>query len=472
MKIRIWHKLALVLIFTVTAVILLTFFLAQSNFRSNFSDYLKEQEQRRVQLISERLSGAYELTNSWDFIRGKRYVLKNLLPEFSHKRPPPPPGSDKHRFGERKPPKHLKRRHIGMLHALLDKDKSKVVGSIQQGPDVYDTPIKLNNEVIGFLRTRSISGFTNRVDQQFVQSQHDSFIDIVIIALLLSLVAAWLFSRYFQRRISQLTDIANDLTEGKFERRIEIRHQDELAELGHNFNKLADTLEKNRHSQKQWIADISHELRTPLSILIGELDALQDGIRPVDQAAISSLSHEAAHLHRLVDDLYQLSLSDVGKLDYHKSNVEITPILQCVIDQFQPRMVEHELKLEINIDTNQPLNISGDEQRLEQLFSNLIDNAIKYTDSGGCISISAKQLQNEVLISINDSHPSVPVESLPRIFDRLYRVEASRNRKTGGAGLGLAIAASIVDAHQGSIKACQSDLGGLQIIVKLPIKEQ
>lgn len=470
MKIRIWHKLALVLIATVTAVILLTFFLAQSNFRSNFSDYLKEQEQRRVQLISERLSGAYELTNSWDFIRGKRYVLKNLLPEFSHKRPPR--GSDKHRFGEHKPPKQIKRRHIGMLHALLDKDKIKVVGSIQQGPDVYDTPIKLDNEVIGFLRTRSISGFTNRVDKQFVQSQHDSFIDIVIIALLLSLVAAWLFSRYFQRRISQLTGIANDLTAGNFDRRIIVDHQDELAELGNTFNVLAGTLEKNRKSQKQWIADISHELRTPLAILIGELDALQDGIRPINKPAIESLSNEAAHLHRLVNDLYQLSLSDLAKLDYHKSCIQFAPILQRVIDQFRPLISEHSLTLDIAIEERKPSYVLADEQRLVQLFSNLIDNAIKYTDSGGRISICCKLLQNEVFISINDSFPSVPTESLPRIFDRLYRVEASRNRKTGGAGLGLAIAASIVDAHEGSIKVSQSDLGGLQVIIKFPIKEQ
>lgn len=464
MKIRIWHKLALVLLITMAAVIVVTFVLTQLNFRHGFSGYLKEQEQRYIQLLSERLIEDYQQRGDWEFVRNKPRVWRLILREsFKTDQPPFPPA---HRPADHA---HKPKFSPGLRHALLDKDKHSVVGYLNEGPSVHDHALVINGETIGFLRVRSVSGFTNQLDQRFVQSQLHAYIVIAIIALLLSLIAAWFLSRYFRRRISQLTGIANDLTAGQFDQRIAVTHHDELADLGNSFNVLADTLEKNRQSQKQWIADISHELRTPLSILSGELEALQDGIRPLDQTAVQSLAGETGHLRRLVDDLYQLSLSDLGRLNYQRSKIELTTILQRIIDQYRPRIAEHGLRLETEID-QQAIFISADEERLVQLFSNLLDNAVKYTDSGGHLLITCEQRQNDAVIRFEDSSPAVPAASLPLIFDRLYRVEVSRNRRTGGAGLGLAIAASIVEAHQGQIEASVSDRGGLKLIIHLPVE--
>lgn len=469
MKIRIWHKLALVLLLTTLLVIAIAFIYGQKSFREDFSGYLKAQEKHQVELLSERLAEGYQETGSWKFLKEKPRLLRLIIRESFRKEQhfPAPP----HHEGMQKPFKHeraFKPRPLSR-YAILDQEKNKVIGMIKEGASIEDYPIKLKDELIGYLRIRSVTNFTNKLDQRFIRSQLHSLIGVAITGLILSLIGAWLLSNYFRKRFVQLSGIANDLTAGNFDQRIEITHDDELADLGKNLNVLADTLEKNRHAQKQWIADISHELRTPLSILSGEIEALQDGVRPLDQKAIKSLSSEASHLNRLVNDLYQLSLSDLGKLDYQKSEIDLAVILNRVIDQYQPRLVEQNLTLGQLCNSEEPIWIMGDEQRFVQLFSNLLDNTIKYTDKDGKIIIACDQEQNTAIFRFEDSSPGIPAESISKIFDRLYRVENSRNRKTGGAGLGLAIASAIVAAHQGSINATESDLGGLKIEIKIPL---
>ncbi|MFK8067663.1 MAG: ATP-binding protein [Gammaproteobacteria bacterium] len=469
MKIRIWHKLALVLILTTTLVIAIAFVLAQISFREDFSGYLKEQEKNQVELLSERLAEGYQEAGSWKFLTERPRLLRLIIRESfrnEHQPFPPPPRKNEIRPSF-KPDRNFKA-HPMSRYAILDEAKNKVIGSIKKGPSIDDYPIKLNDQIIGYLRIRSVSNFTNKLNRRFIDSQLHSLIGIAILGFILSLIAAWLLSNYFRKRFIQLTDIANDLTAGKFDQRIEVTHDDELSDLGRNFNVLADTLDKNRQAQKRWIADISHELRTPLSILSGEVEALQDGVRPLDQNSINSLANEATHLNRLVNDLYQLSLSDLGKLDYQKSRTDLSDILNRVIDQYQPRLEKQNLTLGILINS-EPVFISGDEQRLVQLFSNLLENTIKYTDQNGQVIIACEQDQNNAVVRFEDSSPGIPKENLSKIFDRLYRVENSRNRKTGGAGLGLAIATSIVEAHQGEIIASNSDLGGLKIKIKIPL---
>ncbi len=471
MKIRIWHKLALVLLLTTTLVISIAFVLAQLSFRQDFSGYIKGQQERQVQLLSERLVENYEQAGSWSFLRKNPRLFRLIIresfrneqatftaPPVRHEKPVPP-------FD---PPPRFRPRHASRM-AILDQDKNNVLGSLESGPSIEDFPIKSMSKTIGYIRIRSISNLTNKLDERFIKSQFHSYLGIGVIAFFLSLIAAWLLSNYFRRRFVELTKIANDLTAGQFEQRINITHNDELADLGRNFNVLADTLEKNRYSQKQWIADISHELRTPLAILCGEIEALQDGIRPLDKAAIKSLSGEASHLNYLVNDLYQLSLSDLGKLGYKKSVIDLTEILDRVIAQYHSRLLEHDLNLENRIEQFKPISIFGDEQRFMQLFSNLIDNAIKYTNQGGLIIIDLEQTDHNILLTFEDSTPGLSTENLSKMFNRLYRAEPSRNRNTGGAGLGLAIASAIIEAHGGKISASDSMLGGIKLSIQLPL---
>jgi two-component system sensor histidine kinase BaeS len=215
------------------------------------------------------------------------------------------------------------------------------------------------------------------------------------------------------------------------------------------------------------MADVSHELRTPLAVLRGELEALQDGVRRPDSAAFSSLQSEVALLTKLVDDLHQLSLSDLGALAYRKSAVNASALLQLSVAAFRERFQHKSIQLTTHL--HPEAVIFGDPDRLNQLFNNLMENSLRYTDDGGQLEVETELRQQRLIIHWRDSAPGISDEQLALIFERFYRAESSRNRASGGSGLGLAICAKIVEAHDGRLYADHSALGGVQITVELPL---
>jgi two-component system sensor histidine kinase BaeS len=208
-------------------------------------------------------------------------------------------------------------------------------------------------------------------------------------------------------------------------------------------------------------------LRTPLSIIRGELEALEDGVRKLDRAAVKSLQAEVGTLNKLIDDLYQLSLADIGTMVYRKVDVDLSKLIETTAEAFQERLRKADIALELHLPA-QSITVLADESRLQQVFINLIENSVRYTHAGGRLRIQCKTTQDGVNIDLMDSSPGVDEKNLPRLFERFYRVEMSRNRASGGAGLGLAICRAIVEAHGGTIEAKPSPLGGLWVTVHLP----
>jgi two-component system sensor histidine kinase BaeS len=197
----------------------------------------------------------------------------------------------------------------------------------------------------------------------------------------------------------------------------------------------------------------------------GEIEALQDGVRPLDREAVNSLAGEAARLARLIEDLHTLSLSDLGALTYHKEPVDLAEVVQDVVDVQRAALEEKGLAIELNLGS---FIVSGDADRLAQVFSNLLQNSLRYTDAPGRIEVGIKQVAGQVVVQWQDSSPGVPEADLPRLTEHLFRVDASRNRASGGSGLGLAIADAIVRAHGGTLTAGASRLGGLRIELGFP----
>jgi two-component system sensor histidine kinase BaeS len=230
---------------------------------------------------------------------------------------------------------------------------------------------------------------------------------------------------------------------------------------------LAHKLEESRASRRRWIADISHELRTPLTVLTGEIELLKDGIRPFDQQQLLSLDQEIGRLRHLTDDLYQLSVSDIGGLRYSFSPVNILDSLSVSIANIKLRASERGVDLVLKGKTRHL--IKADSQRLTQLLNNLIENSLAYTNAPGKIEVSVFDDEEHVYIKVEDTPPGVAEKDCEKLFEPLYREEASRNRRSAGAGLGLAICKNIVNAHQGTITASPSALGGLCITISLPI---
>jgi two-component system sensor histidine kinase BaeS len=221
--------------------------------------------------------------------------------------------------------------------------------------------------------------------------------------------------------------------------------------------------------RQQWISDIAHELRTPLSILLGEIEALKDGLREVNDDTLESLNSEARHLSKIVNDLHELSLADAGTLSIKKERIDPRAILEETLGHFEQSFVENHIAIEKNRTQLPPVFVIGDSGRLKQLFSNLLENTLRYADAPGTLTIGQEMVDNRLLFYFEDSGPGVPEGSLERLFDRLYRVDRSRSRTKGGSGLGLSICKSIISALGGEIRAINGKSGGLRIEIELPL---
>ena len=243
------------------------------------------------------------------------------------------------------------------------------------------------------------------------------------------------------------------------------------AEPSRRIQRLARRLalfDTDRHHIAGGRSRVAHELRTPLSILRGEIEALKDGVREVNRDTLNSLLAEARHLTKIVNDLHELSLADTGALSVKKTPVDPAAILKETLGHFKQDFANRQIAIENNLENQPPIHIIGDADRLQQLFSNLVENTLRYADAPGILKIGQECTANRSILFFEDSGPGVPQGALDHLFDRLYRVARARSRAQGGSGLGLSICKSIVNALGGEIRATNGNLGGLRIEVELP----
>jgi two-component system sensor histidine kinase BaeS len=290
-------------------------------------------------------------------------------------------------------------------------------------------------------------------------------------------LVAFPLSKRLTRPVRELQRTTRRLAAGDYDARVAATGNDELGRLGRDLNALAAALAQTEQARRQWVADVSHELRTPLALLRADIEAMQDGVRPLDPRALGSLHADVLRLGRLIDDLYELSMTDLGALSYRKAPVDVAELLRGELDAFRGAFADADLSLHLETPgtaddetgtRDDHWTIHGDAQRLSQLFRNLLRNTLAYTDRGGELRVTLSRRGERLTLRFDDSPPGVPDGDLPRLFERLYRVDGSRSRATGGAGLGLAIARNIVEAHGGCITAAPSPLGGLRVLVELP----
>lgn len=472
LKIR--HKLFLALLTSSVLVAAGLFSFLQWNFDRGFLNYVNKQELTQLTHLAERLAALYKQENSWLFIRSNEQLWHRLhvetffrkegirMPDNDHPFPPP-----KHRMPP--PPKHGPE-SIGGRIVLFDADKQSIYeGLPEKSEHLTMLPISLEKATIGYLGLMPVKELSNVSDLLFVEQQTSSFALVTGVMLFISFLMSFLVTGHLLRPINLLIEGTQQLISGWFATRISVTSKDELGVLSTHFNNLASTLEENEKARQLWVADISHELRTPLAILQGEVEALQDGIQPATPEALSVLHGEILHLGRLVNDLYELSMTDIGALSYKKVLTSPALLLEETCRLFAPRFELSGLTLTFHPPLCSSSSMLADPDRLQQLFTNILQNSLKYTDSPGRVDIYAKTTANAQLFTFMDSGPGVTEEDMPHIFERLYRTEKSRNRAHGGAGLGLSICKNIVKAHQGTIEAQASRLGGLQISITLPL---
>jgi two-component system sensor histidine kinase BaeS len=351
---------------------------------------------------------------------------------------------------------------------LLDADRRLVAGNPHPSSDAMVGPIVVDGSVVGWVASVPFRELTNAADLSFQQRQTAAAWYIAGLAVLLAGLIAWGLGRIFLAPARRLAAAIHQLAAGRFDTRVSVTSSDELGTLAADFNRLANTLERNENLRREFMADVSHELRTPLAIMRGELEAMEDGLQPLDSRSIQSLQSEVAVLSKLVDDIHQLSIADVGSLSYQRVEFDAVALLEQAVEAFRDRLQARGMSAVLHKPA-EPLPVLGDPERLQQVFHNILENAARYADDGARLRIECRRQGGEVEIGFHDSGPGVADENLARLFERFYRVEGSRNRATGGSGLGLAICQSIVTAHEGSLAASRSPLGGLALTLRLPV---
>ena len=465
MRLGIGQKIFIGFLLAAMVVLALTTGVTRWSFEREFLDYVNENEAESLQYYASRLAEAYGDEGDWESVGRDRDRWLELMD------PPGTAVSDE--LLQVTLPSHdgtaVSRDPLAVSPriSVLDAAGTLLFGPPAGGTAVRIEPILVGGEIVGNLHLNPLEGLVGDLDRQFSQQQARWIYGTAVFALLLAAMLAVMFSRHIVSPISRLTSGTKALADGRFTERLTVQSSDELGALAEDFNVLAETLERNQNAQRQWIADISHELRTPLSVLRGELQAVEDGVRAFDETARKSLSGEVERLTKLVNDMYQLSVADLGALRYRKEVADVGQVLEDTVELFEARIRDAGLELETRIPAG-PLEASIDVNRLGQLFTNALENTVRYTDRGGRVCVACAHRGKDIEISIEDSAPSVPADALPRLFERLYRVESSRGRQTGGAGLGLAICKRIAHALGGSISASPSALGGLKLVVRLP----
>jgi two-component system OmpR family sensor kinase/two-component system sensor histidine kinase BaeS len=283
-------------------------------------------------------------------------------------------------------------------------------------------------------------------------------------AAALSLVLGILLSRLLTAPLAQLTAASQAIAAGDLSQRVAIRSEDETAALGRAFNDMAASLAAAETQRKNLIADVSHELRTPLTVVQGDLQAILDGVYPLEMAQIASLYDETRLLTRLVDDLHDLALADAGQLRIERAPVDLAEVARAAVAQFGPLAEAQGVRLWLAADDPLP-PVTGDADRLAQVLRNLLSNALRHTPAGGEVAVSVRGAEARVELAVADTGPGIAAEDLPRVFDRFYRGDRRAGR---GAGLGLAIARQLARAHGGDISAESQPGAGTRFTLRLP----
>lgn len=427
----------------------------QSRVGKMFEDYLSENDEMKIEMIKQAVTTYYISTGS---LEGVDQIL-----EISNQMNMNMGNMMGHMGGT-----------IGIT--ILDASGEIVVDTTTKNMEDKNYSVKkllvIKGENIGtFIAYPVKSDAVSRLEQQFVQSVNVTILWGFFVAVLLSLIIGLFLSKKITKPLTQLISGIEQVSKGKTNFRVSIDSKDEFRQLGDAFNKMTETLERTERIRKSLVGDVAHELRTPLAIIRAKLESIQAGVLEASEEVILNISDEVYRLSRLVNDLQQLSLAESKTLPLYKKRTEINGFMESILSQFQWLADEKDIKLHFN-KSSTDIFIEIDRDRMTQVIVNLLGNALRYTPQNGTVAVNVKVEGKSVVLSFQDTGPGIDKNKLPFIFERFYRVDESRKRDEGGAGLGLSIAKGFVEIHDGNIKVTSTKGQGTTFEVSLPIQNE
>jgi two-component system, OmpR family, sensor kinase len=328
-------------------------------------------------------------------------------------------------------------------------------------------PLELDGKNVGTLLALWGAGVSlDAPGQAFLSQVRASLAWAALLAAALSLALGIVISRLLTAPLGRLTQAAQAVAAGDLSQCVEVRSRDEIGELSGAFNGMTASLAAAETLRRNLMADVAHELRTPLTVVQGNLQAILDGVYPLEMAQVLTLYDETRLLTRLVDDLHDLALADAGQLRLERAPVDLAALARAAVDQFTPAAEAAGVDLELAAADSGP-EVEGDAGRLAQVLRNLLSNALRHTPRGGRVAVGVERAGGWARLQVADTGSGIAPEDVPHVFDRFYRGDRSRGR--GGAGLGLAIARQLVAAHGGRIEVASPPGAGATFTVTLPL---
>lgn len=460
MKKSLRKKLTITILSIVLFIIAIISFLSNYFINRQFTNYIMRQQQLKTQIIQSSLSQQYTQSGQWnlEYIHAvgmlslyEGYIIKiydinnNVLWD-------------------------AQAHDMNLCHEIMDDISEKMRIQYPQLEGEFtssDYPIMKDGEKIGSVSISYFGPFfLNENEFKFLTSLNTILASVGLISLTLSIIVGSIVAKRISQPILKTVDVAKQIADGKYEVRLkEASDTKEIDMLVNSINYMAASLEKMEQLRKRLTEDVAHELRTPVAILQSYMEAMTEGIWEVTPDKLQSCHDEVMYIGNLVGELEKLAKLEGDNLKLDKQKIDLYNIIEKTVISMNEEIKNKNIKVEIQ---GQPTELLADNDRIRQVVVNLLSNSIKYSTEGCSIFFEVFEKSNYVGFFIQDNGMGIPKEELPFIFERFYRADKSRNRATGGAGIGLTIVKSIIEAHSGQVFV-ESTLGeGTKFTVHLP----
>lgn len=453
-------KLSLSYIIAAVIIVFLISALTNLFVVEHFREYVKENQQLRNKEIVATLAAQYKGDNNWNIDSitsiGESYLINGIIIKVKDI--------------NGKTLWDAKEHNNGMCQQIIEHmaaNSNGITGSKESKYTEVPYSLYYNLNKVGVMEIGTYGpNYLNEHDQAFINTFNNVLIGVGFFSLAFALILGWIMSRWLSSPISKVIWAAKSISKGYYSERINQKSNTaEINELTSTVNQLAESLEKQEALRKRLTGDVAHELRTPLATLQSHMEAMIDGIWDADAERLKSCHEEIVRISKMVGDLEKLTKYESDKLVLDKELFDIAELTKRLIQNFESQFLNKGLNIKF---IGNSTEINADRDKISQVIINLLSNALKYTPEGGLVNVIIKSEQNDVIIGIKDNGPGIPKEDLPYIFERFYRADKSRNRLTGGSGIGLTISKAIVAAHGGSIEVQSSPDTGTEFTVTLP----
>ena len=460
--IKLKNIIILILFVFSVSIIFLISFISNILIKNNFNNYIKDRIDSEKSMVLKSISSTY-LHNKWNVKEIERIGLEALDDGLIIK-----VVDNKGNIIW-----DVNNNYNDMCQFMLNEMNSnlKSISPSSEGEYVEEYyNLDVNGVEIGYVEIGYYGPiYYNNSDIMFFNGLNISLIIVTILAILLSVVMGVLISSNITKPVLEIASATKDIINGKYKKNLKADNKvKEINEMIISVNELADSLEMDQKIRKNLTRDISHELRTPLTTIQLQIEALIDGVWESSEERLIGVQNEIIRLTRLVESLEKLLEYDNDSLKLNKEEIDICELINGIIINFEKQVFDNGIELKTNL---KKLTLNIDKDKIIQAIINLISNSIKYTPKGGTLTISCYSDSKNGYISIKDTGVGIGEEHIKHIFKRFYRVDSSRTRKTGGSGIGLSIAQSIINAHSGEIIVKSKVNNGSEFIIIIPLQK-